>query len=524
MHLRTIILCALLLACQATHAQEPIYNHLYWDAKGTRGNQLLGMSGLSYLGKLSDAVPHAVAIGEFEKARLIFNQGIRDTTPQYYFPGNKVWRCSMNGDSFPDFVCWNGAQHKITVLFGTHDPVKFDTALVLNGGGPEDYFHYLDGKILVGDFDSSGYDGLLVVDMFQSSIHGDCAARTLWYKGGVKLDTTPSSVWIHNCAANQIAMGRIRDTTHWFICEMTKRGDSATVSLYPIGKNFSAKPSDSLVCTLDVSRYCCIGGSFTIADCDGDKVDDILLDARDTDYLPNLKVDPVVVVYKGGVDSALPRYYFHRPFETNSVLYGRSVLLGDITGRGYLTLLITDPDASLGNQENGAIFLYNIGKGLEDKCVGYARGNEFEGKFGTSAIAIGDVNNDSKNDFMVGGNADGISINVGYVGVFLGDTIYGPTTAVREIGVTPSVISLAQNYPNPCSASSIVTFDIVGEREVQLNVYDAIGKIVATPVSGNMSTGRYAAGINVQNLPSGVYRYDLTDGNSHVSRFMTIIK
>src|SRR5579872_2547881 len=125
-----ILICC---ACAGVSAQEKLYNHVYWEAQGTHTNELLGLGGLDTIGKISDAVEHALAIGADGGSSYVRNQVPFDTLRQYKFPGQKVLRCSLNGDSYPDFVCWDANLRKITVLFGTAVFNQFNTALVLNG-------------------------------------------------------------------------------------------------------------------------------------------------------------------------------------------------------------------------------------------------------------------------------------------------------------------------------------------------------------------------------------------------------
>ena len=139
---RFVILMFVVLS-PVVSAQPSLFDHLFWEAQGHRPNQLWGMSGLSYLGRLNDTIQHAVAIGEItgsfngdvrrDIAALVFNRDSLDTVRHYEFPGTRVWRCNMNGDSVPDFVCWDGQQRTITVLFGTPNPIVFDTALRIQG-------------------------------------------------------------------------------------------------------------------------------------------------------------------------------------------------------------------------------------------------------------------------------------------------------------------------------------------------------------------------------------------------------
>src|SRR5579872_6006250 len=153
-------------------AQANLYDHLYWDAKGNRSNQLRGMSGLSYLGRLNDTIPHAVAIGEITGSfngdvrrgisSVIFNRYPGDTVRQFELPGSQVWRCTLNDDSFPDYVCLghqpNGGNWIFSVLYGTAKPGVFDTAFVLDT--------LLGGPMVVTRCDSDRYDDIVLADGF----------------------------------------------------------------------------------------------------------------------------------------------------------------------------------------------------------------------------------------------------------------------------------------------------------------------------------------------------------------------
>jgi len=246
------------------------------------------------------------------------------------------------------------------VLFGTHDPVKFDTALVLHGN--LDRNEFAGASIVVTRCDTDQYDDIIISDGAYDN--GSQVGELTFIRGGVTIDSssiirvlgTPGAGL--NSFTGVIAMGHIHGRQTHELLVLHYLSDTAyAATVYPLGvPDFRLVTTDTLYFNCDSLGSG--AGGFTITDIDNDSVDDVLLGGSRG-----------VLVYGGGETiHSNPTHIFHRPFETSSALFGAVILnLGDITGRGYSSLLVTDPDASLGNQENVAIFLYNIGKGLEDK-------------------------------------------------------------------------------------------------------------------------------------------------------------
>jgi hypothetical protein len=107
---------------------------------------------------------------------------------------------------------------------------------------------------------------------------------------------------------------------------------------------------------------------------------------------------------------------------------------------------------------------------------------------------------------------------------------------VSESAHLPASCSLSQNYPNPFNPSTTIQFTIVsaqsgsasakktadrsgGNRLLTIvNVYDVLGRVVATLVNDVKQPGTYtvqfsANGGNGPNLASGVYFYRLQAGS-----------
>lgn len=89
---------------------------------------------------------------------------------------------------------------------------------------------------------------------------------------------------------------------------------------------------------------------------------------------------------------------------------------------------------------------------------------------------------------------------------------------------TPSVPSLAQNYPNPFRGSTIVVFALSQSRRVNLRVFDMLGRTVATLVDGELAAGDHAAEWNASDASSGVYFFRIQTSDFVETRKMVLIK
>jgi Secretion system C-terminal sorting domain len=68
---------------------------------------------------------------------------------------------------------------------------------------------------------------------------------------------------------------------------------------------------------------------------------------------------------------------------------------------------------------------------------------------------------------------------------------------------------LSQNYPNPFNPSTLIRYQVAHTGSVRLNVYDVLGREVATLVNDVKPAGFYSATFNGANILSGVYFYRL---------------
>jgi hypothetical protein len=79
-------------------------------------------------------------------------------------------------------------------------------------------------------------------------------------------------------------------------------------------------------------------------------------------------------------------------------------------------------------------------------------------------------------------------------------------TSVRTIGgSTPAEFSLGQNYPNPFNPSTTIAYAVPVSGHVTMRIFDALGRLVETPVDGMHQTGRYSVRFSGVNRASGFY-------------------
>jgi N-acetylneuraminic acid mutarotase len=88
----------------------------------------------------------------------------------------------------------------------------------------------------------------------------------------------------------------------------------------------------------------------------------------------------------------------------------------------------------------------------------------------------------------------------------------------------PKTFLLEQNYPNPFNPSTTIRYQLPVASEVKLEVYDVLGKKVATLVSERQAAGYYQYVWNANGLTSGVYFYRLQAGGFVETKKMMLVK
>lgn len=88
----------------------------------------------------------------------------------------------------------------------------------------------------------------------------------------------------------------------------------------------------------------------------------------------------------------------------------------------------------------------------------------------------------------------------------------------------PIEFSLEQNYPNPFNPSTSIQYTISSKQNVQLLVYNVLGKEVAILVNEEKPAGNYEVNFDASKLSSGVYFYQLQAGSFVETKKMILIR
>jgi hypothetical protein len=103
------------------------------------------------------------------------------------------------------------------------------------------------------------------------------------------------------------------------------------------------------------------------------------------------------------------------------------------------------------------------------------------------------------------------------------------SVGIDDKGPVPKIFNLTQNYPNPFNAATTIEFSLPSESNVELVIYDILGRNVRTLVSGWLEGGTHtvtweSADNAGEGRPSGVYFYALRAGDQVMIKKMSLIK
>ena len=109
------------------------------------------------------------------------------------------------------------------------------------------------------------------------------------------------------------------------------------------------------------------------------------------------------------------------------------------------------------------------------------------------------------------------------------NTNEGPAKVLGEEIQVPTEFALNGNYPNPFNPTTTISFDLPEASDVTLEVFDMMGRRVATLVNGQLSAGAYEAQWNARSdagsaVASGVYLYRLQAGSFVATQRMVLMK
>jgi hypothetical protein len=166
--------------------------------------------------------------------------------------------------------------------------------------------------------------------------------------------------------------------------------------------------------------------------------------------------------------------------------------------------------------------------------IGYFRMTQ-NGKFGFMAVYADDANSNNAAGIRPGEDfylaVDGTPTNETFEWTQIGDRkeIGSLTAKGTSEGSLPDTYSLSQNYPNPFNPTTNINFTLPATGRAKVEVYNMLGKLVATPFDGIAEAGENvvvwdARDSEGRRVASGIYFYRLTADSFSATRKMTLLK
>lgn len=112
----------------------------------------------------------------------------------------------------------------------------------------------------------------------------------------------------------------------------------------------------------------------------------------------------------------------------------------------------------------------------------------------------------------------------------LGEPAAPVVLEVSEAGKAPELLdvpeefALYQNYPNPFNPTTTIAYDLPEPSNVQIRVFDVLGRLVTTLVDSEKRAGRHKVVFDASQLASGFYVYRIKAGDFEGVEKMILVK
>lgn len=274
--------------------------------------------------------------------------------------------------------------------------------------------------------------------------------------------------------------------------------------------------------------------SIVIADIDSNGTNEMFAVTSGTNSLTGTLLTPgyfYAVICSTGVDS-LTFANFHYLAEYPGGL--RQLSIGDADQDGK-------PNLYIAGHYNEAVFDWEYNGGNLDDVGSYSQTmifmddttdnftpNNDQGKVRVAKLFSGDIDNDGNGDvifssasfatdkpqlFMVEHEEEVIVVNIDH----------------NDSDIIPNKVSLEQNFPNPFNPATAFQYNLAESGIIELTITDIIGRKVTTLISGYQRSGNHnvlwtGKDSNGNQVPSGIYFYNLKSGSNIITKKMTLSK
>ena len=103
------------------------------------------------------------------------------------------------------------------------------------------------------------------------------------------------------------------------------------------------------------------------------------------------------------------------------------------------------------------------------------------------------------------------------------------STDNKASSITPNKLSLNQNYPNPFNPTTSFNYNLAENGKIKMTITDIIGREIVTLIDDYQRQGNHnilwtGKDKNGDQVPSGIYFYNLKSGSTLITKKMTLTK
>ena len=95
---------------------------------------------------------------------------------------------------------------------------------------------------------------------------------------------------------------------------------------------------------------------------------------------------------------------------------------------------------------------------------------------------------------------------------------------LSDMQIIPEKISFGHAYPNPFNPTTMLTYDIPKEMNVEIIVYDMNGRLVSELYAGMHEPGRHELHWDASHQSSGIYFVTFESGSHRMTQKLMLIK
>ena len=195
------------------------------------------------------------------------------------------------------------------------------------------------------------------------------------------------------------------------------------------------------------------------------------------------------------------------------------------------------PGSVVFNSNTAKYYLFYSGGAQYNWRIGYATSSTFSGPWTKDTSILIDVTPGSWENNFVGfpsviEDSDSNLYKMWYssqtstgpygIGYATSDKI--PSSVEGDEVSLPQKFYLEQNFPNPFNPSTKIKYSVPKSSKVIIKVFDVLGNEIETLVNEEKPTGIYEITWYAEQLPSGVYFYQLKAGSFVSTKKMILLK